>query len=102
LGEDQTLGVVNGSFVACAGLADRLDSGLYSSYDSLTMTAATIEQRIEALEEEVRQLRAAVKKPDGEQPWWERFGGMFKDDPVFDEIVDAGQTYRESLRPRAK
>ena len=66
------------------------------------MTAATIEQRIEALEEEVRQLRAAVKKDPGEPPWWERFGGMFKDDPVFDEIVDAGQKYRESLRRPAK
>lgn len=65
------------------------------------MTAATIEQRIEALEEEVRQLRATVKKAEGERPWWERFGGMFKDDPVFDEIVDAGQKYRESLRQRS-
>lgn len=66
------------------------------------MTAATIEQRIEALEEEVRQLRAAVKKGEREQPWWERVGGMFKDDPLFDEIVKAGQKYRRSLRPRAK
>jgi len=66
------------------------------------MTAATIEQRIETLEEEVRQLRAAVKKGEREQPWWERVGGMFKDDPVFDEIVDAGKKYRRSRRPRSK
>jgi hypothetical protein len=60
------------------------------------MTAATLEQRIEALEDEVRQLRAAVKKGEREQPWWERVGGMFKDDPLFDEIVRAGQKYRRS------
>jgi hypothetical protein len=55
------------------------------------MKAATIEQRIEALEREVRLLRAAVmKKSKKEKPWWERFGGTFKDDPLFDEMVKAG------------
>jgi hypothetical protein len=63
------------------------------------MKAATIEQRLEALEREVRLLRAAVKKKGKkEKPWWERFGGMFKDDPLFDEMVKAGQRYRRSLR----
>jgi hypothetical protein len=67
------------------------------------MTAATIEQRLEALEREVRLLRAVVKKKGKkEMPWWERVGGMFKDDPLFDEIVEAGQKYRKSLRSRAK
>lgn len=67
------------------------------------MTAATIEQRLEALEREVRLLRAAVKqKGKKERPWWERFGGTFKDDPLFDEMVKAGQKYRRSLRPRSK
>ena len=46
------------------------------------MKAATIEQRLEALEREVRLLRAAVKKKGKkEKPWWERFGGTFKNDP---------------------
>lgn len=67
------------------------------------MTAATIEQRLEALEREVRSLRAAVKKKGKmEKPWWERVGGTFKDDPLFDEMVKAGQRYRKSLRPRSK
>ncbi len=67
------------------------------------MTAATIEQRVEALEREVRLLRAAVMgKGETEKPWWERFGGTFKDDPLFDEPVQAGQRYRKSLRPRTK
>lgn len=67
------------------------------------MTALTIEQRVEALEREVRLLRAAVNgKGKKEKPWWERSGGMFKDDPSFDEMIEAGQRYRKSLRPRSK
>jgi hypothetical protein len=66
------------------------------------MAAATIEQRIEALEREVRLLRAAVKKGRREKPWWDRLAGTFKDDPLFDEMVKAGQRYRKSLRPRSK
>jgi hypothetical protein len=100
MGKDQTLSLPARS--AIPGVADKLDSFIHPSYDSLTMTAATIEQRIEALEEEVRRLRAAVKKGERDQPWWERVGGMFKDDPLFDEIVDAGKKYRRSLRPRSK
>lgn len=63
------------------------------------MTGPTIEQRLEALQREVRLLRAAVmEKGKKEKPWWERFGGTFKDDPLFDEIIEAGQRYRRSLR----
>jgi len=36
------------------------------------------------------------------QPWWERPAGRFKDDPLFDELIAAGQAYRRSLRPRAR
>jgi hypothetical protein len=63
------------------------------------MNTSTIEQRLEALEREVRLLRAAVRgKGKKEKPWWERFGGTFKDDPLFDEMVKAGQRYRRSSR----
>lgn len=42
------------------------------------MTAPTIEQRLEALEREVRLLRAAVMgRGEKEKPWWERFAGIF-------------------------
>lgn len=107
MGEDQALdceGLARRSLVVASRLvASRLDSFIHASYDSATMTAATIEQRIAALEKEVRQLRAAAKKKvKKEEPWWERFGGMFKDDPLFDEMVKAGEKYRKSLRPRRK
>jgi Na+/phosphate symporter len=77
--KDQTLR--NAKQSATLAVADSLDSLIHRSYDSVIMTAATIEQRIEALEEEVRQLRVAVKKGERQQPWWERVGRMFKDDP---------------------
>lgn len=60
--------------------------------------AANLKDRLDALEREVRQLKSAVrrskKKP---QPWWERLAGTFKDDPVFDEIVESGNHYRKAL-----
>ena len=66
------------------------------------MATVTIEQRLKALEQEVRLLRAAVRKGKNEGPWWERLGGAFENDPLFDKIVRAGQKYRRSLRPRSK
>jgi hypothetical protein len=64
------------------------------------MSAANIEKRIEALEREVRLLKRQIRKSKSDQkPWWERLAGAFKDDPVFDEIVEAGRKYRKSQRP---
>ena len=58
---------------------------------------------VDALEREVRQLKSAVrrskKKP---KPWWERLAGAFKDDPVFDEIVESGKRYRKALSRRKR
>ena len=65
--------------------------------------AANLEDRVDALEREVRQLKNAVrsskKKP---KPWWERLAGAFKDDPVFDEIVESGNRYRKGLSRRKR
>lgn len=64
------------------------------------MSAANLEKRIEDLEREVRLLKRLVRKSKSDQqPWWERLAGTFKDDPVFDEIVEAGRKYRKSRRP---
>ncbi len=56
-------------------------------------------QRLQRLEEEVRQLRTIVEshpQPKG----WQAFVGTHEGDPVFDEIVRLGRKYRESFRPR--
>lgn len=63
--------------------------------------AANLEKRVEALEREIRSLKSAVQKTKSKGPWWERLAGAFEDDPLFDEMVAAGQKYRRSTTHRA-
>jgi len=58
--------------------------------------AANLEKRVEALERELKSLKSTVRKTEDKDPWWERLAGAFKDDPLFDEIVEAGRKYRRS------
>jgi len=60
------------------------------------MAAANLEKRVDLLEREVRRLKSVIgsEVEENQQPWWERLAGTFKDDPVFDEIVEAGRKYR--------
>ena len=61
------------------------------------MLEKTLEQRIEALEQEVRVIKLAIQKLEkDEQPWWISQAGVFKDDPLFDEMVVIGQQIRKS------
>ena len=62
--------------------------------------AANLEKRVEALERELRSLKSAIQKKSRE-PWWERLAGTFEDDPIFDQIVEAGRKYRQSLVRRS-
>ena len=67
------------------------------------MAAANLEKRVDALEREVRLLKSVIGKvEESQRPWWERLAGAFKDDPLFDEIVEAGQKYRRSLVSRSR
>jgi hypothetical protein len=68
--------------------------------------AADLEKRVDALERELRSLKSVVgKKVVGKNkskgPWWERLAGTFKDDPLFDEMVEAGRKYRRSSARRS-
>jgi hypothetical protein len=66
------------------------------------MASVNLEERIASLEEEMREVKALLKTVhDAKQPWWERHAGVFKDDPVFDAIIEAGQVYRRSLASHA-
>jgi hypothetical protein len=59
-----------------------------------------LEKRIELMENDLRHLKNQLAEPV--QPWWERTAGMFKDSPIFDEIVKAGAKFREADREAAR
>ncbi|MDX6530334.1 MAG: hypothetical protein QOH41_2624 [Blastocatellia bacterium] len=63
--------------------------------------AANLEKRVDALERELKSLKSAVRKNKSEGSWWERLAGTFKDDLLFDEMVEAGRKYRKSQTRRS-
>jgi hypothetical protein len=65
------------------------------------MSNTEIEARLTALETEVAQLKAQ-QHTSAEIPWWEEILGSFANDPAYDEAMQLGQQYRESLRPQAE
>ena len=63
--------------------------------------AANLEKRVDALERELKSLKSAVGKTISKRAWWQRLAGTFKDDPLFDEMVEAGRKYRRSAARRS-
>ena len=63
--------------------------------------AANLEKRVDALERELKSLKSAVGKTMSKGAWWQRLAGTFKDDPLFDEMVEAGRKYRRSSTRRS-
>jgi hypothetical protein len=61
------------------------------------MSSSEIETRLATLEAELLQLKMEVRM-NSVKPWWENILGQFADDPVYDEAMQLGQEYRESLR----
>ena len=62
------------------------------------MSTPTLEERLAVLEakvEEIEQQREADKS-DKSVPWWERFVGIFENNPAFEEAVRYGQEWRAS------
>ena len=62
------------------------------------MTLIQIERPVKALEQTVHRL--ARRKPSVSRKWYRSHAGRFAGDPVFDEIVKLGRTYRKAQRPR--
>ena len=62
------------------------------------MSNSEIETRLMALEIEVASLKSQRLAPT-EKPWWEEILGSFAADPAYDEAMQIGRQYRESLRP---
>lgn len=65
-------------------------------------TIETLENRVEALEREVEQLKAAQSSPAPKANWIDDIYGIFADDPGFVEMVELGAQYRERERAKAR
>lgn len=46
-----------------------------------------MEERLDRIEEELRQIKALLKPKQDDQPWWQEFVGVFANNPLFDEVV---------------
>lgn len=64
-----------------------------------TMPEATLEQRMTALEETVRELQEAMHARRPAPDWLDRVIGSMKDEPAFDEVLAHGRAIRRADRP---
>lgn len=62
------------------------------------MSAASLEERVVALEVEMAELKRSVNglEPAQDTPWWERRFGAFQDDAMYDEAAELGRKHRLS------
>jgi hypothetical protein len=58
-----------------------------------------LEERVAHLEAEVARLKNKVESNSPSRPWWEKISGTFSDNPAYDEAMQLGREYRNSLRP---
>src|SRR5438105_2583151 len=54
-----------------------------------------IERRLESLERAVAEIKSRLA-PREQEPWWKQTAGMFKDDPVFEEIMEEVRKLRKA------
>lgn len=58
-----------------------------------------LEDRVAHLEAEVAQIKTKMERDDFSKPWWEQIAGTFADNAAYDEAMQLGREYRDSLRP---
>jgi hypothetical protein len=63
------------------------------------MPKVTLEQRMTALEEAVRELQRAMTGRTPAPDWLDRMIGSMKDQPAFDEVLAHGREIRQADRP---
>ena len=59
----------------------------------------TIEQRLQAVEEAVKQLQSLWGSPQIAGNWLDQIAGSFQNEPAFEEVLALGRAFRESDRP---
>lgn len=67
------------------------------------MARSDVEARLATLEADVAQLKRQSEAPNKTQKSWltETFG-VYADFPEYDQIIEYGRQYRESLRPSTR
>lgn len=63
------------------------------------MSESTLEQRVTAVEEAVRELKQSMQARPPEPDWLDRVIGSMKDEPAFDDVIAYGRAAREADRP---
>jgi hypothetical protein len=63
------------------------------------MPEATLDQRMTAMEEAVRELQALVKVRKPAPDWLDRVIGSMKDEPAFDDVLAYGRAIRQADKP---
>ena len=65
------------------------------------MATPTLEERVAALEDKIKQMehRQEADKSADATCGWQRFVGVFQNDPEFEEAVRFGREWREAQRP---
>lgn len=63
-------------------------------------SSSPLEQRVADLEAEVATLKRKLDNLDMITPWWEQIAGTFENDPIYEEAMQLGREYRQSLRPK--
>ncbi|GAB4175668.1 MAG: hypothetical protein Fur006_06270 [Coleofasciculaceae cyanobacterium] len=63
------------------------------------MSAPQLEERVARLETEVAHLKSLLPTTVAtSNPWWEKITGTFANNPAFEEAMQLGKQYRQSLR----
>jgi ABC-type cobalamin/Fe3+-siderophores transport system ATPase subunit len=64
----------------------------------LSTVPEQLEERVETLEAEVALLKSQLKSVSSPtKPWWKKISGTFAENPAYDEAMQLGREYRESL-----
>jgi hypothetical protein len=62
---------------------------------------SSFEERLEALEREVAQIKRQLISPPANGNWVDEIAGSMKHFPEFDEVARLGREFRESMRSSA-
>jgi ribosomal protein L18E len=59
-----------------------------------------LEERVALLEAEVARLKRLLllQSDSSQSPWWRKIAGRFASSSAYDEAIQLGREYRESLR----